>query len=253
MSRAIEMGACGLAVSLLAAILLPSPPAHAADLGFTEVCDCGPVWGDVTGDSLINPLDVIVMVNAVYKGVDAIQQPPACPRPAGDADCDGAHTPADVIIYVMKVYHGHDQFCPKPCPHGRFIGRSDCLGSAEPAAVETIPDTLDCLQYDYDGASVLTLRHLNAGFNCCPDMAFDIRVVADTITIEEIEISGECDCSCLYNLDFEIYNLPCGMYTITVIEPLTWPTDPPLRFTVDLASSPSGIFCVPRNHYPWGY
>ena len=26
----------------------------------------------------------------------------------------------------------------------------------------------DCLEYHYNGANTLILRHINAGFNCCP-------------------------------------------------------------------------------------
>jgi hypothetical protein len=217
-----------------------------------EACDCGAPWGDVNADGAINPVDVLLMVNRVYKGIDGLVQPPDCPFLAGDADCDGAHTPVDVISYVNFAYKGVNQFCSNPCPGGRFVGRSECGGYEPQARILGVPDTLDCLQWQYDGQSLLQLRHVNAGFNCCPELAFDIQVEDNTITIEEIEILGGCHCLCLFDLDFEISNLPPGIYTFRVTEPYAQPDDEPLTFMVDFVSSPSGMHCVPRDHYPWG-
>jgi len=82
----------------------------------TIICDCG-VWGDVSNDNQANPVDVVRMVNYVYKGqLDAILQPPACPRSAGDVSCDGNVNPVDVVRYVNYVYKGQtDVFCADPC------------------------------------------------------------------------------------------------------------------------------------------
>ena len=78
-------------------------------------CDCG-VWGDVSGDGAINPVDVVKMVNFVYKGNDTRVQPPNCPRQAGDVNCDNAVNPVDVVRYVNYVYKGQtDAFCADPC------------------------------------------------------------------------------------------------------------------------------------------
>jgi hypothetical protein len=111
------------------------------------------------------------------------------------------------------------------------------------------------MEYTYDGESTLLLKHINAGFNCCPDeIIANITIEGNLITIEEDESleSGGCDCICLFDLDLEITNLQPGEYTIKVIELYVFPDDEPLEFTVDLSSSPSGIYCVERTIYPWG-
>jgi len=72
-------------------------------LNIVPPCDCG-VWGDVTGDDLVNPVDVVYMVNHVYKNQDARIQPPDCPFAAGDVNCDQAVNPLDVVYYVNYVY-----------------------------------------------------------------------------------------------------------------------------------------------------
>jgi len=76
-------------------------------------CDCG-VWGDVTGDGLANPVDVVYMVNFVYKGLDSRVPPPSCPYEQGDADCTGQVNPVDVVYFVNLVYKGQNAFCD-PC------------------------------------------------------------------------------------------------------------------------------------------
>ena len=78
-------------------------------------CDCG-VWGDVNADANINPMDVVVMVNKVYKSIDNRVQPPNCPREAGDVNCDDAVNPMDVVRYVNYVYKSITPWpCPDPC------------------------------------------------------------------------------------------------------------------------------------------
>ena len=80
-----------------------------------SACDCG-VWGDVTGDGAINPVDVVRMVNFVYKSNDQRVQPPNCPREAGDANCSAAVNPVDVVLYVNFVYKSNQSgWCADPC------------------------------------------------------------------------------------------------------------------------------------------
>lgn len=78
-----------------------------------ETCDCG-VWGDVNGDMAVNPVDVVYMVNFVYKNQDARVQPPDCPYEAGDVDCNGQVNPVDVVYFVNYVYKNQNAFCD-PC------------------------------------------------------------------------------------------------------------------------------------------
>jgi len=77
-------------------------------------CDCT-LWGDVNGDSAINPVDVVVMVNYVYMSNDMRVQHENCPLEAGDVNCDGSVNPVDVVLYVDYTYHGRDRFCDDPC------------------------------------------------------------------------------------------------------------------------------------------
>ena len=94
---------------------------------------------------------------------------------------------------------------------------------------------------------VLSLTHINAMFNCCPEIGADISIDSNTITIEEIEFSGICDCLCLFDLEYRIPDLPPGEYRIIVLEPYLPNGDEPVDFIVDLVSSPSGIHCVSRS------
>ncbi len=224
--------------------------------GVTE-CDCG-TWGDVDGDAPVTPTDVAYMVNFVYRNQDALVQPPACPNTAGDANCDGTVTPLDLVLYVNLVYRGNGLgWCGDPCgPSGSLVETGVCKSFVMGKTTDyTSPDS-DCVAYEYDGLNVLTLRHINAGFNCCPDPIYaEILIEPGLITIDEFEgmEAGGCDCLCLFDLDYEFNNLAPGEYTIRINGLYLDGDDEPIEFTVDLASNPSGKYCVYRDHYPWGY
>jgi hypothetical protein len=134
-----------------------------------------------------------------------------------------------------------------------LVDMSDCKDM--PTGIPTVSASFDqdCLEYWYVGGNVLGLRHVNAGFNCCPTIDTHIHVVGDTITIEEIEIEGLCACLCLFDVEYEIQGLPPAVYHVVVLEPYRPDTDPVLEFTMDLTSSSSGRYCVERSEYPWGY
>lgn len=110
-----------------------------------------------------------------------------------------------------------------------------------------------CIEYAYSpGAQQLTLTHINAGFNCCPESLFcHITLQKDTIVIEEKEKSALCKCDCLYDLEMVVTGLPPGLYHIRIIEPLL-NGQQPLVFQADLKTTPEGMFCVARGKYPWG-
>ncbi len=110
----------------------------------------------------------------------------------------------------------------------------------------------DCIEYAYDGQTLI-LKHVNAGFNCCPgEILADIDIVGNLITITENEQEAGCFCLCLFDLDFKIENLEPGGYTICILEPYVQVGDEILEFIIQLTSGVSGIFCLNRNYYPWG-
>jgi hypothetical protein len=130
---------------------------------------------------------------------------------------------------------------------GILINHTDCKESFD----EESPQNLDCIEYNYDGEDILLLTHINAGFNCCPELTADITISDNIITIEEIELSGDCDCLCLFDVFYEISDLSPGEYIITVDEPYLQDDEEKLEFTIDLLSPISGSYCVERFHYPW--
>ena len=77
-------------------------------------CDCGG-FCDVDLNGQINPVDVVFMVNYVYKNQDARQQIPTCPGDNGDWDCGGTINPVDVVYYVNYVYKGQGSGPCDPC------------------------------------------------------------------------------------------------------------------------------------------
>ena len=114
-------------------------------------------------------------------------------------------------------------------------------------------DTLSCINFSFDGLNKkLTIKHLNAGFNCCPDSLFcNFRFSNDTIIVQEFEKSNNCKCSCLYDLDIEIYGVIAKKYQIRIIEPYSGEWEK-INIGIDLAQDKNGSFCVSRRHYPWG-
>jgi inhibitor of cysteine peptidase len=144
------------------------------------------------------------------------------------------------LIYILEI----EQLVPQ----GNLTNQTTC----KTHNLSKPPPNQDCLQYQYDGIQNLTLTHQNAGFNCCPEIATNITIINRTITIKEIELSGDCNCSCLFDLDYQILNLPPASYKITVEEPYILPEDQKLEFTINLTNSSTGSYCVERTNYPWG-
>ena len=110
----------------------------------------------------------------------------------------------------------------------------------------------DCLEFHYNGTNTLVLRHINAGFNCCPGkITAEIYFHSSLITITEREQDQGCDCLCLFDLDYELVNLLPGVYTLRIIEPYVEGGDQVLELTLELLSATSGTLCLHRGYYPW--
>lgn len=137
---------------------------------------------------------------------------------------------------------------------GQLIGNTDCKsGLLSGSEVDETPDSLSCVDYSFDvETNKLSLKHINAGFNCCPDSLYcTIRLVGDTILIQEFEKTAKCNCNCLYDLDIEINGVDVKKYQVKFIEPYA-SEQSKLEFEMDLTSATNGSFSVTRKLYPWG-
>lgn len=111
-----------------------------------------------------------------------------------------------------------------------------------------------CVRFTYDPSlQTLTVTHVNAGFNCCPEK-FDVTVTVEdgVIRFIESETGPNCRCNCLYDLDILVEHVPARAYRLVFEEPYRSADEAELNFTVDLTEETSGEHCVPRNMYPWG-
>lgn len=142
-------------------------------------------------------------------------------------------------------------------PTGALLDATDCkqfLANTSGSLDEFAPDQHDdCIEYQYNGTDTLTLMHINAGFNCDPgEITANIEINGNVITITEIESQQGADCLCLFDLDYEIINLPSGEYSVRIIEPYIHSNDQLLEITLHLLSETSGNYCLQRTYYPWG-
>jgi hypothetical protein len=139
-------------------------------------------------------------------------------------------------------------------PTGALLGYNGCKQFLQTAGTDPFAPSAenDCIEFSYDGESTLTLKHINAGFNCCPgDITAAIEIGSGRIIITENENEQGCDCLCLFDVQYEIINLPPGRYTIRIIGLYLDESDEPVEVDVDFRETPSGTFCFNRDHYPW--
>ncbi len=136
---------------------------------------------------------------------------------------------------------------------GKLINNTGCKNSKSSNLISEIPDTLSCVNYSFDvNNNRLTIKHINAGFNCCPDSLYcEISENNDTIVIKEFEAFALCNCNCLYDLDIEINGVRLKKYQIKFVEPYSGAQEK-LEFEINLNINASGSYCVTRNLYPWG-
>jgi hypothetical protein len=134
------------------------------------------------------------------------------------------------------------------------VAHSDCKRLSSPDRQTVADSNESCIEYEYFlQQNKLFLKHINAGFNCCPeDIYCTLTVTNDTIKIQEFEMKQLCSCECLFDLDMEISGIFAGQYHLIVQEPYCGDQEK-LDFTIDLYEDPSGNYCVERNVYPWGF
>lgn len=225
--------------------------AQKATASVTDSYECG----DVNTDNNVNILDITYLIVYLYQS----GSPPPYPNLA-DVNNSGSINILDITYLVTYLYKGGSApDCPPGTsdPAGSVAGFSGCKTFSTDKDTDTLLTNWDCIEYEYDGESILQLKHVNGGFNCCPSsITADINIDNNIITIVEAEnfdTLGPCWCLCLFDVDYEIINLPPGEYTIQVTELNLMEGDDLLEFTVDLTTSATGDFCVYRDHYPWGF
>jgi hypothetical protein len=109
-----------------------------------------------------------------------------------------------------------------------------------------------CINYGYDGDSVLTFTHTNASFNCCPEsFKVDIEVKGDSLIITEDDSKQLCKCNCIYDLEIKVHELSAGTNHVKIVEPYFQEAWPKLLFDIDLKKEPEGRFCVTRPEGWW--
>jgi hypothetical protein len=135
---------------------------------------------------------------------------------------------------------------------GSLVSHSDCKSGLRVSELTT-SDTITRVDYSYDATNKkLSLTHVNAGFNCCPDSLWcNIYTGVNSIIIKESEKESLCNCNCLYDLSIEINGVEKGKYELRFIEPYVPENVQQLYFDVDLEKKPSGSFSIVRNYYPW--
>ncbi|MFO7617554.1 MAG: hypothetical protein R6V75_09905 [Bacteroidales bacterium] len=109
----------------------------------------------------------------------------------------------------------------------------------------------DCLYYTYSDKE-LKIKHVNAGFNCCPEgFVVNLKVSGDTLVIIERENSNLCDCNCLFDLEYTLTGISKDKWWVLVDEEYVHGEMEPMLFQVDLRKEPEGKWCVERTRYPW--
>jgi hypothetical protein len=155
------------------------------------------------------------------------------------------------VIFILIISNCNDReiTLPNDVPMGEMLTRSDCRVWTAKYNNDFMAVN-DCIEYKYHG-DTLILYHINAGLNCCPDSSAKVYVRGDTIEIDELPIEGHCHCLCLYELVYQITNLPEDSYHLLVKEQNIRSGDSAIEFNFDLKSSDTGLFCLQRDYYPW--
>ena len=85
---------------------------------------------------------------------------------------------------------------------GSTVSAGDCKVFEDFHAGDGIGSDQDCIEFEYDGEGVLSIKHINAAFNCCPDsFGVEVHLEGDVITIVEQEyLTNPCFCLCLYDM-----------------------------------------------------
>ena len=243
-SRAV--GYAGTALIALALFwLIPSTADGSCCEGLRGNIDCDPA-------GLVDLGDLTAIIDYLF-----ITFTPLCCQEEANVDGNPGIDLGDLtaLIDYLFISYAPLRLCDSAGanPNGELVSSGQCKTFFRaPSEIETPPD-MDCIEYHYDVNYVLSIKHVNAGFNCCPVILANIDITGNSITIEEVESMGSCYCLCLFDLEYKITDLTPGRYTIRVTEPYRPESDDPLDFELDLFTPTSGNVCVSRSEYPWGF
>ncbi len=136
---------------------------------------------------------------------------------------------------------------------GELVSYSNCKVFKSTLQQGDYNENTSCVTYSYNSKDKkLSLKHINAGFNCCPGVLYcNIQVSGDSIIITEFEEAPGCHCNCLFDLNIVVRGVEIKNYIIKLDEPYCGDQDK-LIFSIDLNKSSSGEYCVNREIYPWG-
>jgi hypothetical protein len=142
---------------------------------------------------------------------------------------------------------------PQTAITGKLISNTDCKSNEISIVDSETSDTLSCIEYEYEAAEkILHLKHINAGFNCCPQkIVCSAKLSNDTIIVQESEESALCDCNCLFDLNIDISGVEEQKYYIQIKEPYCGEQQK-LYLLLLLDKDKEGTICVTRKSYPWG-
>lgn len=106
----------------------------------------------------------------------------------------------------------------------------------------------ECIQWSYED-NLLSLKHLNAVYNCCLDsIEVDMIVSEQTIYIVESEYpeGGQgCRCTCQYLLVYHVPVASAGSYLLHLRSNTQYDGLQSLfEISLDLADAPTGTFCL---------
>jgi len=157
------------------------------------------------------------------------------------------------ILFPMVFFAGCEHEEPA-VPAIMMVGNSICKSNGLKAIADRSANQ-DCVVYSWLKGDTLTIRHINAAFNCCPDgLSVTLRVDADTLIVSEAENAALCDCNCLYDLDWQLTGITGKAWWVRIEEPYVKQQDQQkILFRADLKKYPVGEFCLTRNEYPWGF
>jgi hypothetical protein len=222
------------------------------DIG--DACDF--ICGDVNRDNNIDLLDILALIDYIYG-----EPPGPAPDPliSGDINSDENIDLLDILGLISFIYDdppGDEPNCPDipdPLQQG-LVEYSDCKYTYDKFDEGPVYDSLDCVQYEYDGQGTLIIYHINGGLNCCPVIISETEIIGHNIYIEQIDslLDGYgCPCMCLFDFMYVFENIDPGTYTLTITEPYKPVGDASIYMSMNLNGYTSGEECFVRSEYPW--